>query len=321
MKISIALLLVLFACAPGPAIQNTVQPYPPLNEQRAAASAKDYTSPVRLLDSAQIIDDLLFLASDACEGRAPGSAGHRIAAQRIMERMRATGLDSFGGSLVDLRYGPPVNGTREIRNIAGWIKGTKYPSKFIVVSAHYDHLGIRNGKTFYGADDNASGTACLLATAKYFKQHPHQYSLVFAAFDREESGLEGAEAFAKWFSAEKGTSNIVLNLNMDMIARSDKNEIFASGIALYPKLRYLVDAVQKKTNVHLLMGHDTGNDMDDWTKQSDHYAFHKLGIPFLYLGVEDHPDYHKPTDTPGKINFSRYIENCNMVAQLLGAYK
>jgi Zn-dependent M28 family amino/carboxypeptidase len=292
-----------------------------LTEQRAAAASKNHATPVRLLDSAQIISDLLFLASDACQGRAPGSTGHQLAAQRVMERMRAAGVDSFGGSLLDRRMARPINGSSEIRNVVGWIKGTRYPSNFIVVSAHYDHLGIRNGKTFYGADDNASGTACLLAMAKYFKQHPHEYSLVFAAFDREESGLEGAEAFAKWFAAEKSTSNVLLNLNMDMIARSDKNEIFASGISHYPKLRYLVDAVQEKVNVALLMGHDTGNDLDDWTKQSDHHVFHKLGIPFLYLGVEDHPDYHKPTDTPGKINFSRYIENCNMIAMLLEAYQ
>ena len=193
--------------------------------------------------------------------------------------------------------------------------------KFIVISAHYDHLGKRNGKTYYGADDNASGTACLLSLAKYYKQNPHDYSIIFAALDREEEGLLGAYAFVARIIAEKGKENIVFNLNMDMIARSDKNEIFASGIAHHPSNRYLVDAVQNKVNVIVLMGHDTGGGIDDWTLQSDHAAFHKSGIPFLYIGVEDHPDYHKPTDTVGKISFSRFMENCNMIALLINAYK
>ena len=144
-------------------------------------------------------------------------------------------------------------------------------------------------------------------------------SLIFAAFDREESGLEGAIAFVKNLPVDK--KNVVFNLNMDMIARSDKNEIFASGLSHYPANKYLVDAVQNKTNVMLLMGHDTGNNIDDWTSQSDHAAFHEAKIPFLYIGVEDHPDYHRPSDTFSKINLNSYIENCNMIALLINAYK
>jgi hypothetical protein len=80
---------------------------------------------------------------------------------------------------------------------------------------------------------------------------------------------------------------------------------------------YAVKEVQTKTNAKILMGHDTGNMHDDWTNQSDHYAFHQKNIPFIYVGVEDHADYHQPTDTFEKINLSTYIENCNMIASLL----
>jgi hypothetical protein len=313
MKIIAAFALVMIACS-NPGVINDKIPYPALEEQRLALAKKPHATPVRLLDSAQVITDLVFLASDACEGRAPGSAGHRLASERILQRMRDAGVDSFDHSLLQL-----TSGTREIKNIVGFVKGEKYPGKFIVVSAHYDHLGKRGDKTYYGADDNASGTACLLGMAKYYNEHPHDYSLVFAAFDREESGLEGANAFVKIMQQEK--KDIVFNLNMDMIARSDKNEIFASGLSHYPANKYMVDAVQGKTNVALLMGHDTGNNSDDWTTQSDHAAFYAAKIPFLYIGVEDHPDYHKPTDTVDKISFSRYIENCNMVAMLVNAYK
>lgn len=314
MRIFIGLVVIAFACS------NTVKddsklPYPPLAEQRSFLANKPTVKPVRILDSAQIINDISFLASDSCEGRRPGSAGHVLAGERILMRLRTAGVDSFSNSLWQV-----TNTIKEIKNIVGWIKGKRYPDKFIVISAHYDHLGKRGNKTFYGADDNASGVACLLALAKYYKQHPHDYSLIFAAFDREESGLEGAYAFVK-HNAENDKKEIVFNLNMDMIARSDRNEIFASGLSHNPSLKYLVDAVQNKTNVRLLMGHDTGNNMDDWTQQSDHAAFYKAKIPFLYIGVEDHADYHRATDMVDKINLSRYIENCNMIAMMINAYK
>jgi Zn-dependent M28 family amino/carboxypeptidase len=183
-----------------------------------------------------------------------------------------------------------------------------------VISAHYDHLGRTiSGETYYGASDNASGTACILAMAKYFKQHPHPCSLIFAAFDREETGMIGSFSFMREATASGLSLNIKFNLNVDMIARNDKNEIFACGIRYYPSFAYLIKETQNKTNVKLLMGHDTGNNRDDWTNQSDHLAFHRKGIPFLYIGVEDHPDYHKTTDTYDKIDLGSYIENCNMV--------
>jgi hypothetical protein len=314
MKMIVALFVVALACSNAARRDKTEPPYPSLEEQRAVLAKKPFARPVRILDSTQVITDLSFLASDSCEGRAPGSAGHRFAEERILMRMRSAGLDSFDNALLQV-----TTGARETRNIVGWIKGKKYPSKFIVISAHYDHLGKRGPKTYYGADDNASGAACLLALSEYYRQHPHDYSLIFASFDREETGLEGSFAFVKKITAEK--KDVVFNLNMDMIARSDKNEIFASGLSHYPANKYLVDGVQDKVNVMLLMGHDTGNNMDDWTMQSDQAAFYKANIPFLYIGVEDHPDYHKPTDTIDRVNFSRYIQNCNMIALMINMYK
>lgn len=314
MKIIIALLALFMGCSrSGP--QNS-SPYPPLAEQRATLANKPFVTPTRILDSLQIVTDLKFLASDSCEGRKTGSAGHQYAEQRILKRMRDAGVDSLNQSLLHL-----AQLTGPVRNIVGVVNGKKFPGKYIVVTAHYDHLGIQNGKTYYGADDNASGVACLLALAKYFKQNPHDYSLIFAALDREEVGLEGAHALASRLVAEYGKESVVFNLNMDMIARSDKNEIFASGLAHYPAYRYIVDAVQYKVNVKLLMGHDTGQNIDDWTMQSDHAAFHIKGIPFLYIGVEDHADYHKPTDTVDKISLTRFIENCNMIALMIKAFR
>jgi len=294
-------------------------PYPSLAEQRASLAAKRWVTPTRILDSIRIIDDLVYLASDSCEGRMPGTIGHDRAMNRILTCMRSAGVDSFDHSLVQVFTGlDSVPG----RNIVGWLKGTAYPEKYIVISAHYDHLGkTPNGEIYYGADDNASGVACLLALAAYFKKNPHPYSLIFASFDKEESGLEGANHFVAQWANQGHLAALTFNLNMDMIARSDSNEIFASGILHYPHFLYAINEVRATTNVKLLMGHDGQRNESDWTAQSDHFAFRNRFIPHIYIGVEDHADYHQPTDTYNKINYSRYIENCNMVASLIQLLK
>ena len=296
-------------------------PYQPLDEQLTSLKNKPVVIPSRLLDSSQIVGDLKFLSSDSCEGRQPGTEGHDRAVNRILQQMRKIGLDSFNSSLLQIFTGKEKNRTKVGQNIIGYVKGTTHPGKYIVISAHYDHIGKTvKGEIYHGASDNASGTACLLAMAKYFKEHPHPYSLIFAAFDREESGEEGSFYFVEQAMSNEHHLNIKFNLNIDMIARNDKNEIFACGIVHYPSFAYLVKETQGKTNVKLLMGHDTGNRRDNWTNLSDHYPFHLEKIPFLYIGVEDHPDYHKTTDTFDKIDLGSYIENCNMIlliAQIL----
>jgi len=296
-------------------------PYPSLDKQRAALANKPAVPPTRILDSAAIVNDLKYLASDTCEGRKPGTTGHARAVDRIALRMREAGLDSFNKALIQTFNGKYMDRNTMGKNIIGWIKGTQYPDKYIVISAHYDHLGKIGPHTYYGASDNASGTACILAMAKYFKQYPQPCSLIFAAFDREESGIEGSFNFVDQLPPPLSLSNIRLNLNVDMIARNDNNEIFVSGIYHSPSLIYAVNETQNKTNAKLLMGHDKGNVYEDWTSQSDHFSFYKKSIPFLYIGVEDHVDYHKPTDTYDKINYSSYIENCNMIVSLIKTIK
>lgn len=294
---------------------DTTSPYPSLSEQRTLLSNKPQVIPTRILDSSQIIDDLEFLASDACEGRKPGTKGHSLAMERILMRLRTARVDSFDQSMIQV-FDASTNSPG--KNIVGYVKGTSFTDQYIVVSAHYDHIGkTATGDIFYGADDNASGVACMLALATYFKKNPHPYSLIFAAFDKEESGLVGARQFVQFYENKSRLEALKFNLNMDMIARSDNNEIFASGIAHNPTYKKVIEAVQTKTNVKLLMGHDGVSPEADWTSQSDHYAFHARKIPFIYIGVEDHPDYHKTTDTFNKINYARYIEICNMIALMV----
>ena len=184
-------------------------------------------------------------------------------------------------------------------------------------AAHYDHVGIRNGETYVGADDNASGTTALLALASLCKKAPWQHDIVFVAFDAEEQGLQGARAFVGAPPIPK--ERIALNINMDMVSRSATREIYIAGTGYYPALRKPLEDVVKRSDATVRFGHD-GSDgkkgRDDWTMQSDHGAFHAAGIPFLYFGVEDHPDYHKPTDTIEKVNPAFFF---HVVATILDA--
>jgi hypothetical protein len=295
-----------------------VLPYPPISEQRSSLLSKPFVTPIRKLDSLQIIHDLEYLASDVCEGRKPGTVGHDLAKNHVLARMRTIGVDSFSSSLEQSFRGFNLSSTDTGINLIGWVRGISFPDKYIVISAHYDHLGkTEDGKIYNGADDNASGVACLLALAKFFKQNPHPYTFVFAAFDREENWFEGAYNFVHLFGLQVGMKNIKFNLNMDMIARSDSNEIYASGLRYYPSYKYLIDETQYKTNTKIIMGHDGGASGRDWVHASDHTAFHQRNIPFLYLGVEDHADYHATTDDKERIDYSRFIENCNLIYSII----
>ncbi len=325
MRITVLFLLTVLITATGckRKAQTAVpdKPYPSLADQHAALQKLSRTPAPRVLDSVHMIANLQYLSSDAAGGRRPGTEGHSLALTRVINEMRKAGVDSFGNSIIQQFAGKVVNGTNAGSNVIGRVTGTANPDKYIVVSGHYDHLGkTPAGEIFHGADDNASGTAALLALANYFRNHPVKYSLVFVAFDREESGLEGAHAFVQQF-IPANQIDVLININMDMIARSDKNELFASGIFHYPALAYLVEKNRSKTTLDLLMGHDTGSQTDDWTMQSDHAAFHAKKIPFLYFGVEDHPDYHKVTDTFEKINLGRYVEASNLVALVIQSVK
>lgn len=270
-------------------------------------SATHYTKPAyqhTAQDSTTLINDLAFLASPATAGRETGTPGNKVAQDYIVRRFDSLGLSKTGSSWLQ----PFTVGAIQGNNIIGEIKGTRYPDKYIVISAHYDHLGTRNGAVYFGADDNASGTASLMGMAAYFKQHPPQHSILFVAFDAEEKGLRGSAYFVD--HSPVPLSSIVIDLNMDMVSRNDKWEIFASGIHQNPFLKKYIDDIIPYTPVHIRFGHDdpAKGAADDWTSQSDQGSFYKKQIPFLYYGVEDHPDYHKPTDTFDKVNKSFFYQ-------------
>lgn len=265
------------------------------------------------------------LASDEFQGRAAGTEGGAKARAFVRQRFEALRLLPVGASFEQPftypRRGPGSSGQpAEVHavNLVGRCPGTSPTRPAIVLSAHYDHLGIRDGKTYPGADDNASGVAAILELAAQCMAQPFQRDIIVAAFDGEEGGLNGARAFVS--SGVVPKDRVAVNVNLDMVARGDKGELYIAGMQHYPSFRPLLDAVAARAPIKVLFGHDKpGSGHDDWTGQSDHAAFHSAAIPFIYFGVEDHPDYHQPTDTADKIDPAFFAKAAGVILDALRA--
>jgi Zn-dependent M28 family amino/carboxypeptidase len=267
--------------------------------------------PGALIDGPTLLKDLQALSSDQMQGRQVGTAGGARARDYVVARFRASGVAAFGGSYeAAFTFGASradVASERHGVNVVGHIDGRLRPARYIVVSAHYDHLGVRNGQVYHGADDNASGTAALFAIAGYFRAHQPEHSLIFAAFDGEESGLQGSKAFVRQPPVD--LSAIVTDVNLDMIGRDPDDKLFVVGTRLNPFLRPYLEDVAARAPVKLLFGHDdpTERGVEDWTRDSDHWSFQQAGVPAVYLGDEDFDQHHTPTDVYETMTYDFYI--------------
>ncbi len=290
------------------------------------------------VDRELLLNNLKTLSSDDFEGRGFGTPGNYKAQQHIANQFMKLGIDRALDSSYIQEFSHTISGKRRLRmfpldtnaldmskipdttliggNVLARINGQT--DKVIVITGHLDHLGIRDGQIYNGADDDASGTVALFAIANYFKDKSPRHTLVFAAVDAEEIGSPGCSYLVDNFPG--GLDKVVLNVNMDMIAHNDSLELYASGLYHYPQLKKpLIDI---KSPINLLFGHDDPNnkELDDWTFSSDHRIFHNKGIPFIYFGVEDHKDYHAPTDTFENINKDFYIEAVTLITQAIENY-
>ncbi len=268
----------LSACAPQPVVSP-----PPM----AAA-------PARLTPAQQLLEDVRILSADDMEGRLAGTPGGLKARAYIRGRMEAIGLDPITTMPVPIQHkGQAYEGA----NLISVIPGTGGSNGALIVMAHYDHVGVVNGEIYNGADDNASGVAALLQIATSMKARAPLHDVIFAIVDAEEGGLRGARTMVGDPAFKPLLERTVLAVNFDMLSRSDKNELYAAGAYHFPWLKPRLEAIAAEAKVTLKQGHDSPVPKDqDWSSQSDHGAFHQLKRPWVYFGVEDHPDYHKPTD-------------------------
>ena len=250
---------------------------------------------------AQLLEDVRILASDEMAGRDTGSAGGELARAYIVGRLEALGVAAPAMGRLQpweatgrTRAGPKTyNGV----NVIGVIPGTRVSDKYIVVTAHYDHVGTNDGQIFNGADDNASGVATMLALAAELKRQAPEHSVIIVALDGEERGLLGAKHFVE--APPVPLSSITMNLNFDMTARAETDgKLWVTGTYQNPTFRPILEGIPADGAVALAFGKDTPEDKgeDNWVEASDHGAFFRAQVPFLYLGVNYHPDYHRPSD-------------------------
>jgi Zn-dependent M28 family amino/carboxypeptidase len=197
----------------------------------------------------------------------------------------------------------------------------------VVISAHYDHIGIVNGQINPGADDDASGTAGVMEIAEAFVRAAKEgkgprRSIVFLAVSGEEKGLLGSEYYSNnpLFPMEKTT----VNLNIDMIGRSDPdrtkgdstNYVYVVGDdKVSSDLKPISEGQNRKfVKMELDYKYNDPNDPNRIYYRSDHYNFAKNGVPiiFYYDGML-RPDYHRPTDTPDKVNYELLRKRAQLV--------
>jgi len=200
-------------------------------------------------------------------------------------------------------------------NVYGFIEGKNRKDEIVVVTAHYDHLGWEDGKIHYGADDNASGTSAIMEIARVFKAasdsgNKPARSLLFMAVSGEEKGLFGSEYYVK--NPLFPLTSKVANLNVDMIGRIDEkhdheNYIYLIGSDRLSTTLHNISEYANSTYTNIDLDY-TFNDTADPNRfyyRSDHYNFAKNNIPVIFYFSGVHEDYHKPTDTPDKLSYSK----------------
>jgi hypothetical protein len=274
-----------------------------------------------------------FLASDELQGREAGFHGSRVTSEYIVSLLQWMGVSSLADSYFQpfdayrkerqkkgrLEVHPDsiaklkqeVHQKLSMRNVLGMIPG-KNTKEYVIVGAHFDHLGIDpvlDGDQIYnGADDNASGVSAVLQIARAFLasgQQPER-NVIFAFWDGEEKGLLGSKYFVQtcpFLSQIKGY------LNFDMIGRNNKPQQPKQVVYFYTAAHpvfgdWLKEDIRK-------YGLQLEPDYRAWKNPiggSDNGSFAKVGIPIIWYHTDGHPDYHQPSDHADRLNWDKIVE-------------
>jgi len=264
---------------------------------------------------------LYIVAGDDMEGRNTGTEGQKKAGRYLIDQYKAEGIsfpkgaDSFyqpvPAAFMQKAFSPKLD---DSENIWAYIEGTEKPDEVLVISAHYDHVGMKNGEVYNGADDDGSGTVSLLEIAQAFMKakkdgYGPKRSILFLHVTGEEHGLHGSRYYSE--NPLFPVSNTIADLNIDMIGRRDDahkdngNYVYVIGSdRLSTDLHNINEEANKKyTKLALDYTFNADNDPNQFYYRSDHYNFAKKGIPIIFYFNGVHEDYHKPGDTPDKIEY------------------
>lgn len=199
-------------------------------------------------------------------------------------------------------------------DLVGVIPGTDptLASEYVLVSAHFDHLGLATGGYYPGADDNASGTSGLIELATLLQGSSPKRSILFLACSGEEEGLLGSEAFAS--KPPIDLTKVVANVNLDMIGRNATRTLYVTPAAVSNKVTTLVT---KARQLVLTKDLDLSKGIDQYWQQSDHYSFAKRNIPSIFFNSGIHSDLHETTDTVDKIDYVKMTRTVDLARDLI----
>lgn len=252
-----------------------------------------------------------FLASDSLQGRDAGTIYADKAARYIVQQFEEIGVEPY---YKEGFYQPfEKYGTTTFKNIVGVIPGNDpvLKDEYIIIGAHYDHLGVKNDKIYNGADDNASGTATIIEMARILKARQSQLkrSVIVVAFDAEEDGLWGSN----YLSEQLDLSKIKLMMSVDMVGWLHEGKTLRlHGAATVKDGKKVLQEEAKKMHMDVTI-HDFETSVFGAT---DTQGFAKKGVPTLYVTTGLKSPYHKPEDDAELIDYQGMDRITNYLADV-----
>jgi hypothetical protein len=290
----------------------------------------DPTKYMKTITAEELKKHLYIIAADSMEGRETGSAGQKKAGRYLISQYQNNqvsfpkGATSYyqpiPAAYLNKKYGGNLG---DSENIWAFIEGSEKPNEIIVISAHYDHVGTKDGEVYNGADDDGSGTSALLELAQAFQiakkeGHGPKRSILFLHVTGEEHGLHGSRFYSEnpLFPLE----NTVADVNIDMIGRRDEihsntnNYVYVIGAnRLSSELDFVSSIMnQKYVGLDLDYRFNDPKDPNHFYERSDHYNFAKHGVPSIFFFNGVHADYHKKTDEPNKIEYDALAKRAQL---------
>ena len=286
------------------------------------------TTYANTITASEMKTDLYIYASDEFEGRDTGEPGQKKAVEFLKNEYLKMGIPSAYGTDNYFQTIPATyfegKSKNDSENVLAFIKGSEKPEEIVVLSAHLDHVGHHDGEIYNGADDDGSGTVALLEMAEAFHlakkdgKGPKR-SILILHVTGEEKGLFGSRFYSE--NPVFPLENTVADINVDMIGRVDPehkdapNYVYVIGA---DRLSTGLDAAVTNANKNLTdfkldYKYNDRNDPERIYYRSDHYNFAKNGVPSVFFFSGIHEDYHKPTDTPDKIDYPLMTERTKLI--------
>jgi hypothetical protein len=303
----------------------------PVNPHRSAPRAPDrVNAPTQALARSELRIPRFSVRPEVTAALLEGTGRTATELQNVIDRAASPASRPLQGVVVRLRATNAETTVQPSWNVAGLLPGTD-PSlrdETILVTSHYDHLGVQNGKLYAGANDNGSGVAGMLEVARLLAREPPARSVLFVAFGSEEQLMLGSYHYVANPLRPLDTTRAVLNL--DMIGRNEEHtpeslgayELTASrsdqfnlvGAVFSPDLEKLIQREAERAGVTVSTKFDRDSSMRALFR-CDHLPFLQKGIPAIWLFGGFHPGYHEPVDTIERLDFDKIAHVVQVAAR------